>query len=467
MASESVVIDYQPTPKQTLFHATDANEVLYGGAAGGGKSKAIVMDALARCLRYPQTHAYIFRRTYSELEDTVIKEAKQSYPKSIAQYNVSRHEMKLYNGSVIHFRHCASVSSMYNYAGAEIHWLYFDELTSFEREIYDFIKTRLRAKKTLGIVPVVRSSSNPGNIGHGWVKERFVDAGPYLEKIVRMEKSPTLHRSKKFVTQYIPSLALENPYITEDYIFELERKPKALREALLNGNWDAFEGQVFPEFTDDAQHYADRTHTHVVAPFDIPLWWPRYMGFDHGYSAPFSVGWYACDPQGRLYRYREWYGFDGTPNKGIRITPKEIARGILDREKDESNENLSIERIADPAIFDQSRGDSVADQMRDTGDGRGVYFRRGDHTRLAGKMQIHERLRFREDDRPMFYVFSTCRQFLRTFPALPYDPVKPEDVDSAAEDHIYDECRYVCMARPIASEGMPTHKRAEYDPLEE
>ena len=149
MADREYLIEYEPTKKQRMFHASKADEVLFGGAAGGGKSKAIVMDALFRCLKYPKTHAFIFRRTYGELEDTIIKEAKESYPAGLYKYNGARHEMALENGSVIHFRHCAMQSDMYNYKGAEIQWLYFDELTSFEFEIYDFLKTRLRAKKSL------------------------------------------------------------------------------------------------------------------------------------------------------------------------------------------------------------------------------------------------------------------------------------------------------------------------------
>jgi len=464
----TVEIGYTPTPKQVLFHTTRANEVLYGGAAGGGKSKAIVMDALARCLTFPGTHAYMFRRTYTELEDTLIKEAKASYPKELGKYNVGRHDFELKNGSVIHFRHCSSVQDMYNYAGAEIHWLYIDELTSFELEIYNFLKTRLRAKRSLGIEPVVRCASNPGNIGHGWVKAMFVDAGPYGSLVKKTETSKTLNRTKTFTTQYIPALATDNPYITDDYIFELERKPKALRDALLYGHWDAFEGQVFTEWRDDPEHYEDRKWTHVIKPFQIPLHWPRYMSFDHGYSKPFVAQWWASDPAGRLYMYKEWYGCDGTPNKGIYITPRQIATGILEREQDEISENLRIDRIADPAIFDRSRGDSVADQMLDAdGHMRGISFRRGDNNRLSGLMQVHERLRFDKDGFPGMYVFNTCRDTIRTLPALPYSTTKVEDIDTDAEDHCYDAVRYMAMARPVAAIDPRRPAKKPFSPYDE
>lgn len=465
---KQIQVNYQPTPKQLMFHQSRANEVLYGGAAGGGKSKAIIMDAFARCMRFPQTHAFLFRRTYAELEDTLIKEAKSSIPPGIAEYNVARHDMTFLNGSVMHFRHCSSAADMYNYAGAEIQWLYIDELTSFEPEIYNFLKTRLRAKKELGVVPVVRCASNPGNIGHSWVKSMFVDAGPYGSLVTHKEFSKLINKEKTFTTQYIPALATDNPYISDDYIFELERKPKALRDALLLGHWDAFEGQVFTEFVNDPAHYEDRIHTHVIAPFKIPDHWVRYMAFDHGYSAPFSCAWFAADESGRLYLYREWYGCDGTPNKGLFLSPKEIAQGILDREEEERKENIRIDRVADPAIFDRSRGDSVSDMMRNCdGRGHGVIFRRGDNERLAGKMQVHERLRFREDDTPGLYVFNTCKDFIRTVPTLPYSTVKPEDIDTHAEDHAYDSLRYMCMARAIPTRSLQPHKPAVFDPFAE
>lgn len=204
--------------------------------------------------------------------------------------------MTLINGSQIHFRHCATTSDMYNFQGAEIHWLYIDELTHFEQEIFDYLRTRLRANKKLGIKPVVRCASNPGNIGHGWVKNLFVDPVPYMTLNKKIEYSEVLKKKRVFTYQYIPALATDNPHISTDYIFELERKPKALREALLLGHWDAFEGQVFTEWTDNPEHYEDRLYTHVIKPFDIPLSWNRYMSFDHGFTRPFSVAWWACDP---------------------------------------------------------------------------------------------------------------------------------------------------------------------------
>jgi len=471
----NVTINYKPTPKQAIFHASKANEILYGGAAGGGKTKALIMDALFRCLRNPGTTAAIFRRSYRELEDTDIKEAQASYPEGLATYSAGRHEYSLINGSKILFRHCENEADRFKYSGIEIQFLYFDELTSFEQTIYDFIKTRLRAKKSLGVVPIVRSASNPGNIGHGWVKKMFVDAGPFMSIQEQEIYSETLHKSRKIRTQYIPALATENPFITEDYIFELEQKPEALKRALLNGEWDSFEGQVFKEWKDDPAHYNDRLWTHVIEPFDIPADWPRYVGFDHGYSRPFSVGWFAMAPGsgstgGTLYMYREWYGCKPRQaNVGLELTPVQIADGILEREEKEIRENIRVLRVADPAIFDKSRGDSVADQMSPGYMGRrhGVLFNRGDHARLPGLMQFHERLRFDEKGNPKFQVFNTCREFIRTVPTLPYSMKKPEDIDSDAEDHAYDMARYVFMDHPIAATKKPPREYKPWSPFDE
>lgn len=447
----NVALEYKPSEKQALFHASEADEVLYGGAAGGGKSYAICWDAFIRGLKWPGTHAYLFRRTYPELEQTLVLNMLQIVPKSLGKYTAGTHEMKLKNGSVLHFCHLQDEGEgLLKYQGAEIHWLYFDELTHFTKAMYDYLRTRLRANRKLGIVPCVRSASNPGGPGHAWVKARFVDSTDVGQKIYRdrIEDKDT-GTIKVRTVQYIPATVQDNPHITDDYKVELLRKPPKLRDALLYGKWDAFDGQAFPEFSDEPEHYRDGLWTHVIDPFEIPYHWTRYVSFDHGYSRPFSFGVWAVDEDGRAYRYKELYGCKpNEPNTGLMITPGEIGQMLGDLLDPEFREGMRLTGIADPAIWDRSRGTSVEEQIRN-GFG-GVIFRKGDNTRLPGKMQLHERLKFDEDGRPMLYVFNTCRDFIRTIPSLVYDVHKPEDIDTKGEDHIYDETRYFLMSRPIA-----------------
>ena len=464
-----ILLNYRPTDKQREFHESDCDEVLYGGAAGGGKSYAICWDALMRLLKYPGTHAYLFRRTYPELEMTLVKTMLTIVPKELGRYVAGTHELKLINGSVAHFCHLQNEGEgLLKYQGAEIHWLYFDELTHFTKAMYDYLRTRLRAEKRLGIVPCVRCASNPGGPGHAWVKARFVDAtdgGRHVREIT--VKSEVLGTVAVRRVQYIPALATDNPHITRDYVIEQEQKPRALREALLEGKWDAFDGQAFPEFTDDPAHYEDGLYTHVIRPFEIPYHWPRYVSFDHGYTRPFSFGVWAVDEEGRVYRYKECYGcVPGEPNTGLMLPPGEIAQELAGLLESEFAEGIRPRGIADPAIWDRSRGMSVEEQIR-SGFG-GVVFQKGDNTRLPGKMQLHERLKFGEDGRPMLYVFETCRDFIRTIPALVYDKKKPEDIDTSGEDHIYDETRYFLMSRPIAPRAQaPRKKPGGFDPLGE
>ena len=462
----NISLDYKPTDKQRQFHESTADEVLYGGAAGGGKSYAICWDALIRCLKWPGTHAYLFRRTYPELEQTLVRTMTQIVPPALGSYTQTMHEMRLINGSVIHFCHMSDAGDMIKYQGAEIHWLYFDELTHFTKPMYDYLRTRLRANKKLGITPCVRCASNPGGPGHAWVKARFVDHTDTGRKIADVYvHSSVLGTSAQRKVQYIPATVMDNPHITKDYVIELEQKPKALREALLLGKWDAFEGQAFPEFTNDREHYQDRRFTHVIEPFNIPMHWTRVVSFDHGYTRPFSFGVWAVDEDGRAYRYKELYGcVPGEANEGLMKTPGEIAEMLADLMAPEFREGIHVSGVADPAIWDRSRGMSVEEQIRSVFSG--VSFMKGDNTRLPGKMQVHERLKFDEDGRPMMYVFSTCKDFIRTMPSLVYDARKPEDIDTDGEDHIYDETRYFFMSRPLAPRPNIEKKKARaFNPL--
>lgn len=463
-------LNYSPTKKQQMFHESTADRILYGGAAGGGKSYAMCWDALLRCLIWEGTDAYMFRRTYPMLEKTLIKTMQEIVPKGLGKYVGDKHEYRLANGSTIYFCYCDNEGTdLNNYQGAQIDWLYFDELTHFTKGMYDFLVTRLRTEKQDGSAlpyePSVHCASNPGGAGHSWVKQMFVDRTDNGEKIVRDVIYDDVRKKKMVIrTQYIPATAYDNPYLQDNYIFNLLQKPKALREALLYGKWDAFEGQAFPEFTNDPEHYKDGIETHVIDPFDIPLHWPRYVSFDHGYSRPFSFGVWAVDEEGRVYRYKELYGcVAGEANVGLKLTPGEIGMRLAELMEPEFREGLHVAGIADPAIWDQSRGTSVEEQIRKAFSG--VLFRKGDNTRIAGKMQVHERLKFGEDGRPMLYVFNNCKEFIRTFPALCYDEKKVEDINTEGEDHQYDETRYFLMSRPIAPRKAREKKVKRYNPL--
>lgn len=466
-----VRLEYSPTKKQKLFHESTADEILYGGAAGGGKSYAICWDAFIRCMKYPGTHAYLFRRTYPELKQTLIAKMLEIVPETIGKYRASDYVMHLINGSKIHFCHLSDEGEgLLKYQGAEIHWLYFDELTHFTQGMYEYIRTRLRAEKRLGIRPVVRSASNPGGPGHSWVKAYFVDSTDIGKRIAEREVTSENKKTgevtkRRIKTQYIPATVDDNPYITDDYRFELEQKPEKLRNALLFGHWDAFEGQAFPEFVNDPEHYNDGIKTHVIKPFNIPYNWPRYVSFDHGYSRPFSFGVWAVDFEGRVYRYKELYGCKPKePNTGLRSSPSDIGSMLSDLLEPEFREGIRPIGIADPAIWDQSRGESVEEQIRKVFSG--VIFQKGDNTRLPGKMQLHERLKFGEDGKPMLYVFENCRDFIRTIPSLAYDPHDVEDIDTDGEDHCYDETRYFLMARPLAPRVKKAKPVKKYSPLD-
>lgn len=454
----AIELSYVPTEKQQLFHLSDADEVLYGGAAGGGKSMAITMEALLRAMETPGVNCYVFRRTYPELKDVIIPLARQNYPQSIGQFKNGGKDFKLINGSSIRFRHCFKDSDVYKYQGAEIHYLFIDELTHFPMFVYDYLKSRLRAPKELGIKPCVRATSNPGGLGHAWVKQYFIDRGqPFKKNTVRVYSS-VLKEEKVKSIQYIPALVTDNPHMPKDYIFELEKKPKALKNALLYGLWTAFEGQAFMEFTDDSAHYKDGLLTHVIAPFDIPADWPRFRSFDFGYSRPFAVQWWAVSPDDIVYLYREWYGSKEGDNTGLKLTAREIASRIIEIETQAKEKPFGI---ADPSIWDASRGECIAEQMASLG----VDFSPADNARLSGKMQMHFRLAFDEKGRPSMYVFYTCKNFIRTIAALTTDPYKVEDVDTKAEDHSYDAARYFLMARPIGKK-ITLKKKKTYDPLE-
>ena len=245
-----------------------------------------------------------------------------------------------------------------------------------------------------------------------------------------------------------------------EYLDELQNLPEARRKAWLEGDWNSFVGQVFTEWRNDPKHYQDRQWSHVIDDFPIDASWKIYRSFDFGYAKPFSVGWYAVDHTNRIYRIREYYGCTNEPNVGLMMTPQAIARTIREIESTDPNlKGKHILGVADPAIWDKSHGESIAEMMEQ----EHVYFTKGDHARLAGKMQFHYRLAFDTMGIPMFYCFKSCKHFIRTIPILIYDEKKAEDIDTTLEDHIYDEARYLFMEHPLN----PKHEAAPMPPAED
>jgi len=458
---------WEPQPRQALLMSRPEHEALYGGAAGGGKSDALVIEAL-RQVAIPHYKALILRKTFPDLRE-LIEKSERYYPAAYpgARYNTSEHTWRFPSGAKIVFGSMQHTQDRQKYQGQAYDYIAFDELTHFSYDEYIYLFSRNRPNGP-GTRVYIRSTANPGGVGHGWVKERFIVPAPPLtpipEKVTWRDPSGKLfERIQKRI--FVPSTVFDNQKLLEidpDYLVRLASMPDAEKRALLYGDWDSFVGQVFTEWRNDPEHYADQRLTHVIDPFPIPADWAIWCGLDWGYSRPFSVGWYAVDHSRRMYRIREYYGCTGTPNEGLKIEPGAVARKIKEIEADDPNlRGRVIHRVGDPAIWQSDGTESTGALM----ERERVYFERGDNSRISGKMQVHHRLVFDGDGFPKLQVFRTCRHFIRTVPALVYDESDVEDVDTDGEDHIYDELRYVCMKNPVPAPVVRTEVPRGFDPL--
>ena len=456
----------RPSPKQELFLKARAKHVMFGGARGGGKSWCVRDKAKRLGLRYPGIKMLIVRRTYPELLNNHIDTLRGELG-GVARYNKSEKIFKFVNGSTIKFGYCAKDNDLDQYQGAEYDVIFLDEATQLQEMWIKKITACLRGVNDFP--KRIYYTCNPGGVSHGYFKRLFID------KRYEEEENPEDYC-------FIQSLVTDNQALMKsqpDYLKQLEALPPKLREAWLHGRWDIYEGQFFEDFreTPDPQKCQDAgitteeaakqgRWTHVIEPFDINAGekkgWTIYRSYDFGYAKPFSCAWWAVDYDGTIYRILELYGCTKTPNEGLKWTPDQQFEQIARLEREHPwLKGKRINGVADPAIWDRSRGDCIAD----TAAKYGLYFEPGDHERIPGWMQCHYRLQFDENGYPRMYVFRNCAGFLRTVPLMMYDEHRPEDLDTKLEDHIADEWRYMCMARPIQPMRRVEEKVILHDPL--
>jgi Terminase large subunit, T4likevirus-type, N-terminal len=427
--------------RQGTAFESPATEILYGGSAGGGKSLLMRVAAIAWCAIIPKLQVYLFRR----LRDDLVKnhvEGPSGFRILLAPWLLAgkcemvEDEIRFWNGSKIYLCHCKDEKDRYKYLGAEIHVLLIDELTTFSEVIYRFLRSRVRMAGIdvptphAGCFPRIVCSSNPGNLGHQWVKAAFIDPRPAMA-VERMAPS-----EGGMLRQFIPARLADNPSINpHEYASKLEGLGnEALVRAMLDGDWNVVAGAFFPEFSSDR---------HIIEPCALPAYWHRFRAFDWGSARPFSVGWYAVSdgeladfPRGALIRYREWYGAKRDaagvtiPNAGLRLTAEEVADGIVEREREDVYGSRTMSGVADPSIFAENGGPSLADRMA----ARKCFFRPADNTRVSqlgaagGWDQVRARLKG-DGEKPGLFIFSTCRDLIRTLPAVQHDEGRPEDID--------------------------------------
>lgn len=441
-------------PRQAAFISCPLDDVLFGGARGGGKTDAVIGDWIAHSHSYGRhANGIVFRKTMTELED-MIRRALEILPPMGAVWHDQKRRFTMPNGSQIKFRYLEREADAMTYQGHNYTRVYFEEMGNFNSSRpVDLMYATLR--NAYGIPCRMRGTANPGGPGHQWVKARYISPAP-----LGFEPIPVpLPSGKIFYRCYVPSRLEDNIALMENdpgyedrlYLVGSAALVKAWRE----GDWDAVEGAYFDGWNS----------TMVIPPITLPANWARFRSFDWGYAKPFSVGWWAVSdgsvvrthdgdmirfPKGALIRYREWYGcVAGKPNEGIRMEVEDIADNILKLEGDDQIDY----GVADPAIFESSRGPSIAERMArfvpKTDTGKRCIWRRGENKRIPGWSQVRQRMKPDGDGLPMVYVFSTCTDSIRLMPCMQHDKVKPEDLDTDAEDHIADEWRYACMSRPM------------------
>lgn len=430
----------QEGPQAEAIAATWCDELFFGGARGGGKSDYLLNDYAQDINRYGRHwQGVLFRKSYPELSG-LVQRSHALWSQTGAEWKEAKHQWQFPNGAILRFRHLERDLDANRYQGHQYPWIGFDELTNWGTPAaYNMLKACRRWAEAEIPTKRVRSSGNPGGAGHQWVKSFFIDSAP-------AGYEPLFDDESKWWRMYIPSRVADNRILLANdpnYVNTLKGiGSRELVRAWLEGDWSAIAGAYFDTFaaTKDGKPW------HVVEPFQIPAYWPRFRCYDHGFASPYCCLWLAVSDgtvpyvgKNSLVVYRELYGAVG-PNEGARHTIQQIADAIRSVEMPDERIEYSV---ADPAIFKFEGGPSLAEEFARSK----VVFTRADNNRLAGWAQVRQRLE-EYDSGPLLQIFNTCKHLIRTLPALQHDPAKAEDLDTKAEDHAADALRYGVMSRP-------------------
>jgi hypothetical protein len=430
---------WSPTGKQREFLGASYDEVLYGGSAGGGKTDAMLIDMLGlgqNALNWSRYRAILFRRTFPELSELVDR-SREVYPAIYpgATYVSSEHEWRFPSGAKIMFGYMDKDEDRFRHQGIEYQWVGWDELTHWATPVcYKYLQSRTRSTNP-DVRCFTRATTNPGGRGHAWVKKYWQIPNDGLGTKFADVHKVGKHKAVSY-RQFIPARLEDNPFLNESgYREMLMRMPDKERKKLLDGRWDVVEGQFFTIW-DPAKH--------IVKPFAIPRAWPRWRAMDWGSTKPFSIGWYAMDEDGVVYRYRELYGWGGEADVGTQQSPRQVSKIIHEYEKDEKSQGVEFKNNPADCSMWYARGEGVT--VGELFKNEGVSWvptKSGPGSRSNGWVVCNDAL-----ETGKFKVFDTCEHFIRTVPIMQIDPARPEDVETKyQEDHVADEWRYAMVSR--------------------